>query len=152
MKNLSAKPTDIKQEWLHVDGTDQIPVASGHANRPCARGKHKAIFTPHMDTGDFVIVTNVENPRHRQQGPPEDVFPPPGFPRRYLRNQFRKAGQVPDRVLKTLSRVMLPKGPPGYAMFKKLGATPAMPIRTPRSNRKTVTFAVIDSAPKESST
>ena len=50
MKTFSAKPTDIKQEWLHVDGTDQIlgRLATQIALR--LRGKHKAIFTPHMDT------------------------------------------------------------------------------------------------------
>ena len=55
MKTFSAKPSDIKQDWLLVDGTDKIlgRLASQIAIR--LRGKHKAIFTPHMDTGDFEI-------------------------------------------------------------------------------------------------
>ena len=58
MKTFSAKPSDIKPDWLLVDGTDKIlgRLASQIAIR--LRGKHKAIFTPHMDTGDFVIVIN----------------------------------------------------------------------------------------------
>ena len=58
MKTYSAKPADITQEWLLVDGTDQVlgRLASQVALR--LRGKHKPIYTPHMDTGDHVIVVN----------------------------------------------------------------------------------------------
>ncbi len=59
MKTFSAKPADIQREWFVVDGTDQVlgRLASQIALR--LRGKHKAIYTPHMDTGDFIVVTNV---------------------------------------------------------------------------------------------
>src|SRR5262249_43742057 len=63
MKTFSARPRDIQREWYLVDGTDQVlgRLASAIALR--LRGKHKAIYTPHMDTGDFIIVTNVDKIR-----------------------------------------------------------------------------------------
>jgi large subunit ribosomal protein L13 len=63
MKTFSAKPRDIRQEWYVVDATDRVlgRLASQIALR--LRGKHKAIYTPHMDTGDFIVVTNVEKIR-----------------------------------------------------------------------------------------
>ena len=63
MKTFSAKPQDIQRDWFVVDATDKIlgRLASQIALR--LRGKHKPIFTPHMDTGDFIVVTNVERIR-----------------------------------------------------------------------------------------
>ena len=63
MKTFSAKPADITQDWYVVDGTDKVlgRLASQIALR--LRGKHKPIYTPHMDTGDFIVVTNVEKLR-----------------------------------------------------------------------------------------
>src|SRR5436189_5768275 len=63
MKTFSAKPQDIKRDWFVVDATDRVlgRLASQIALR--LRGKHKVIFTPHMDTGDFIVVTNVEKIR-----------------------------------------------------------------------------------------
>ena len=63
MKTYSAKPKDIKRDWYVVDGTDQVlgRLAAGIAAR--LRGKHKPTYTPHMDTGDFIVVTNVEKVR-----------------------------------------------------------------------------------------
>ena len=69
MKTFSAKPAEVKHEWFVLDATDKVlgRVASEVALR--LRGKHKAIYTPHVDTGDFIIVVNaVQDPRHRQQG------------------------------------------------------------------------------------
>ena len=59
MKTFSAKPSDITRDWYVVDATDQVlgRLASQIALR--LLGKHKAIYTPHMDTGDFIVVTNV---------------------------------------------------------------------------------------------
>src|SRR5213595_4135783 len=63
MKTFSAKSQDIQQDWYVVDATDKVlgRLASQIAAR--LRGKHKAIYTPHMDTGDFIVVTNVEKLR-----------------------------------------------------------------------------------------
>ena len=58
MTTFSAKPADVVHEWFVIDATDKVlgRVASEVALR--LRGKHKAIYTPHVDTGDFIIVTN----------------------------------------------------------------------------------------------
>ncbi|MEP6657420.1 MAG: 50S ribosomal protein L13, partial [Betaproteobacteria bacterium] len=63
MTTFSAKPQDIQHDWFVVDATDKVlgRLASQIALR--LRGKHKAIYTPHMDTGDFIVVTHVEKIR-----------------------------------------------------------------------------------------
>ena len=60
MKTFSAKPAEVKHEWFVIDATDKVlgRVASEVALR--LRGKHKAIYTPHVDTGDFIIVVNAD--------------------------------------------------------------------------------------------
>ena len=122
MKTFSAKPSDITQDWSLVDGTDQIlgRLASQIASR--LRGKHKAIFTPHMDTGDFVIVTNVEKLRVTgNKAFQKTYFRHSGYPGGISETNFEKLqDKYPDRVLKHAVKGMLPKGPLGYAMLKKL--------------------------------
>src|SRR5438477_8987649 len=63
MKTFSAKPADVKHEWFVIDATDKVlgRVASEAALR--LRGKHKAIYTPHVDTGDFIVVINASRLR-----------------------------------------------------------------------------------------
>ena len=60
MKTYSAKPQDVQRDWYVVDASDRVlgRLASAIAHR--LRGKHKPIYTPHIDTGDFIVVTNVE--------------------------------------------------------------------------------------------
>ena len=143
MKTFSAKPTDIKQEWLHVDGTDQTlgRLATQIALR--LRGKHKAIFTPHMDTGDFVIVTNVEKIRVTgNKAQQKTYFRHSGFPGGIYETNFEKLqAKYPDRVLKNAVKGMLPKGPLGYAMLKKLKCYAGDAHPHAAQQPKTVTFA-----------
>ena len=63
MRTFSAKPHEVKRDWYVVDATDKVlgRLASEIACR--LRGKHKPIYTPHVDTGDFIIVVNVEKIR-----------------------------------------------------------------------------------------
>jgi large subunit ribosomal protein L13 len=63
MKTYSAKAQDIKRDWYVVDGTDKVLGRLAAAIAARLRGKHKPIFTPHVDTGDFIVVTNVEKLR-----------------------------------------------------------------------------------------
>lgn len=122
MKTYSAKPADIRRDWYVVDATDRVlgRLAAEIAAR--LRGKHKAIYTPHIDTGDFIVVTNVEKLRvtgtkaqsklyHRHSGYPGGV-------RTATFEQLQD--RFPGRVLKSAVKGMLPKGPLGYAMLKKL--------------------------------
>ena len=63
MKTFTAKPGDISRDWLLIDATDKVlgRLAVEIAKR--LRGKHKTIYTPHVDTGDFVVVVNAEKIR-----------------------------------------------------------------------------------------
>ncbi len=122
MGTYSAKPQDIKQDWFVVDATDKVlgRVATEIAHR--LRGKHKTIYTPHMDTGDFIVVVNVEKLRvtgnkaedklyHRHTGYPGGL---------YTTNFTKLQAKHPERILQKAVKGMLPKGPLGYAMIKKL--------------------------------
>jgi large subunit ribosomal protein L13 len=122
MKTFSAKPSDIKQDWYVVDATDQIlgRLAAQIAAR--LRGKHKPMFTPHMDTGDFIIVTNVEKLRVTGNKAEQKLYHRhTTYPGGIRTTNFTKLQQrFPDRVLKNAIKGMLPKGPLGYAMIKKM--------------------------------
>jgi len=131
MKTFSAKPTDITRDWFVVDATDQIlgRLASQIALR--LRGKHKAIYTPHMDTGDFIVVTNVEKLRVTGNKAEDKLYHRhTGYPGGIRTVNFTQMQQrFPGRVLEKAVKGMLPKGPLGYAMIKKLKvyAGPAHP-------------------------
>src|SRR6185503_15450194 len=122
MKTFSAKPSDITRDWYVVDATDQVlgRLASQIALR--LRGKHKPIYTPHMDTGDFIVVTNVDKITvtgsktlkkiyYRHTGYPGGIYS------RTFNDMLDKA---PEKILMNAVKGMLPKGPLGYAMIKKL--------------------------------
>jgi large subunit ribosomal protein L13 len=101
---FSAKPAEVVHEWFVIDATDKVlgRVASEVALR--LRGKHKAIYTPHVDTGDFKVYY-----RHS------------GFPGGITATNFRDMqAKHPGRALEKAVKGMLPKGPLGYAMIKKL--------------------------------
>jgi len=122
---------DVRHDWFVVDATDKVlgRLASQIALR--LRGKHKVIFTPHVDTGDFIVVTNVE--KIRVTGTKVDTklyHRHSGYPGGITTTTFGKMQQrFPGRVLEKAVKGMLPKGPLGYAMIKKLKcyAGPAHP-------------------------
>jgi large subunit ribosomal protein L13 len=122
MKSFVAKKEDISRDWFVVDATDLVlgRLASEVARR--LRGKHKAIFTPHVDTGDFIIVVNAEKVMltgrkmeqkmyHRHSGYPGGI--------RSI-NARRMLDTHPERVLISAVRGMLPKNRLGRQMLKKL--------------------------------
>jgi large subunit ribosomal protein L13 len=131
MKTFSAKPTDITREWYVVDGNEQIlgRLAAGIAHR--LRGKHKPIYTPHMDTGDFIVVTNVDKIRVTGNKAEDKLYHRhSGYPGGIRTTNFKKMqDRFPGRALEKAVKGMLPKGPLGYAMLKKLKcyAGPAHP-------------------------
>ncbi|MDR3158693.1 MAG: 50S ribosomal protein L13 [Zoogloeaceae bacterium] len=122
MKTFSAKPHEVAHEWFVVDATDKVlgRLASEIARR--LRGKHKAIYTPHVDTGDFIVVTNVEKLRVTgNKAEDKKYFRHTGFPGGIHETSFAKMQQrFPARILEKAVKGMLPKGPLGYAMLKKL--------------------------------
>lgn len=131
MKTFSARPRDITRGWYVVDGTDRVlgRLATQVAAR--LRGKHKAIYTPHMDTGDFIVVTNVDKIRVTGAKADDKLYHRhSGYPGGITTTSFAQMqARFPGRVLEKAVKGMLPKGPLGYAMIKKLKcyAGPAHP-------------------------
>ena len=126
MKTFSAKPHDVARDWFVVDATDKVlgRLASQIALR--LRGKHKPIFTPHVDTGDFIVVTNVEKLRVTgNKGDDKLYHRHSGYPGGISTTNFKKMqDRFPGRALQKAVKGMLPKGPLGYAMIKKLKCYP----------------------------
>lgn len=122
MKTFSAKPHEVKRDWFVVDATDKVlgRLATEIARR--LRGKHKPEFTPHVDTGDYVVVVNVEKLRVTGDKAEQKVYyRHSGYPGGIYEDTFAKLQQrAPVRVLEKAVKGMLPKGPLGYAMIKKL--------------------------------
>lgn len=122
MKTFSAKPHEVQRDWFVVDATDKVlgRLASEVAKR--LRGKHKAIYTPHVDTGDFIVIVNVDKIRVTgSKDLDKKYFRHSGYPGGIYETNFRNMQQrFPGRVLEKAVRGMLPKGPLGYAMLKKL--------------------------------
>lgn len=131
IKTYTPKPQDIKREWWIVDADGQTLGRLASQIALILRGKHKPIYAPHIDTGDFVIIINAEKVRvtgnkeedkfyHRHSGYPG------GLTSISLRDQ---RWRFPERILESAVRGMLPKNSLGTSMFKKLKiyAGPAHP-------------------------
>ncbi|MDP1536328.1 MAG: 50S ribosomal protein L13 [Burkholderiales bacterium] len=124
MKTYSAKPSDVKRDWYVVDASDKVlgRLAAGIAHR--LRGKHKPEFTRHIDTGDFIVVVNVDKLRVTGNKAKDKLYHRhSGYPGGIYTTSFEKMqAKFPARVLEKAVKGMLPKGPLGYAMLKKLKA------------------------------
>lgn len=122
MKTFSAKPHEVKRDWFVVDATDKVlgRLATTIASR--LRGKHKTEFTPHVDTGDFIVVVNVEKLRVTgNKTEAKNYYRHTGYPGGIRETNFAKMQQrFPARILEKAVKGMLPKGPLGYAMLKKM--------------------------------
>ncbi|MBX9869388.1 MAG: 50S ribosomal protein L13, partial [Burkholderiaceae bacterium] len=109
-------------DWFVIDATDKVlgRVASEVALR--LRGKHKPEFTPHVDTGDFIIVINVDKLRVTGTKALNKIYyRHTGYPGGIYETNFQKMQErFPGRALEKAVKGMLPKGPLGYAMIKKL--------------------------------
>lgn len=122
IKTFSAKPADVKPEWFVIDATEKVlgRVASEVALR--LRGKHKPIYTPHIDTGDYIVVINASKLRVTGAKSTDKIYyRHSGFPGGIHAISFRDMqARHPGRALEKAVKGMLPKGPLGYAMIKKL--------------------------------
>jgi large subunit ribosomal protein L13 len=122
MKTYVAKPQTVKRDWCLVDATDKTlgRLASELASR--LRGKHKPEFTPHVDTGDHMVVINAEKIRVTGKKLDDKIY-------------YRHTGYIgnlksislgkqlelhPERVIQSAVKGMLPRNPLGRAMFRKL--------------------------------
>ena len=119
---VSAKPAEVRRDWFVVDADGKTlgRLASEIARR--LKGKHKPIFTPHVDTGDYIVVVNAEKIAVTGNKLKDKMY---HHHTGYIGNlksislekQLQKA---PERVLETAVRGMLPRNPLGRAMMKKL--------------------------------
>jgi len=122
MKTLSIRAQDVRHDWFVVDAADRTlgRLATEIAHR--LRGKHKAEYTPNVDTGDFVIVINAEKVRVTGRKFTDKIY--------YRHTEYpggikavsfgRMQAEHPERVIEKAVRGMLPHNPLGRAMFRKL--------------------------------
>jgi large subunit ribosomal protein L13 len=122
MKTFSAKPAEVTRQWFIIDAADKTlgRLSTEIAHR--LRGKHKPEYTPHVDTGDYIVVVNAEKVRVTGNKLNDKMY-------------YRHTGYIgnlkstnlkdlleshPERAIETAVKGMLPKNPLGRAMFKKL--------------------------------
>ena len=122
MKTFSARAEDVNHDWFVVDASDKTlgRLASEIAHR--LRGKHKAEYTPHVDTGDYIVVINAEKVRVSGAKTTDKIYHHhTGYPGGLKSISFEKLiDKAPERVLQSAVRGMLPHNPLGRAMFRKL--------------------------------
>jgi large subunit ribosomal protein L13 len=119
----SAKPAEVEHKWYVVDAADQVLGRLSTRLATVLRGKHKAIYTPHVDTGDFIIVINAEKVkltgRKLEQ---KTYYRHSGYTGSLKEITADKvlAGPHADRVIRTAVKGMLPKTALGRQMYRKL--------------------------------
>jgi large subunit ribosomal protein L13 len=122
MKTFSAKTHEVKRDWYVVDASEKVlgRLATEIARR--LRGKHKAEYTPHVDTGDYIIVTNAEKVMVTGRKFKEKVYyNHSGFPGGIKSMTFDKLqAKNPARIIERAVKGMLPKNPLGREMYRKL--------------------------------
>lgn len=122
MRTISAKPAEVDRDWhlIDADGKTLGRLATEIAHR--LRGKHKPIYTPHVDTGDFIVVVNAEKIRVTGNKAQDKMYyRHSGYPGGLKQANFTQMiDRAPERVLELAVKGMLPKNPLGRAMIKKL--------------------------------
>lgn len=119
---ISAREQDIQRDWYVIDAQGQTLGRLATRVATVLRGKHKALYTPHVDCGDFVIIVNAEKVHATGQKMTQKKYYrhsgyPGGLTEVSLRDQLQR---FPERVLESAVRGMLPKNRLGRQMFKKL--------------------------------
>ncbi len=122
MKTFSAKLSDIERNWYVVDANGKVLGRLATAISMILRGKNKPIFTPHMDTGDFVIVINAEKVKLTgNKLNDKKYYSHTGYPGGLKETTAGKLlNEKPERVLISAVRGMLPKNRLGRQLIKKL--------------------------------
>jgi large subunit ribosomal protein L13 len=122
MKTFSAKAHEVKRDWYVIDASDKVlgRLATEIARR--LRGKHKAEYTPHVDTGDYIVVTNAEKVRVTGRKFEDKIYyNHTGFPGGIKSISFEKLQQKhPARIIERAVKGMLPRNPLGREMYRKL--------------------------------
>lgn len=122
MKTFSAKGHEVKRDWYVVDADNKVlgRLATEIARR--LRGKHKAEYTPHVDTGDYIIVTNAEKVTVTGRKFKDKMYHHhTGFPGGIKSVTFEKMqAKNPVKIIELAVKGMLPKNPLGREMYRKL--------------------------------
>ena len=122
MKTYSAKAETVERDWFLIDADGKAlgRLASEIARR--LRGKHKAIYTPHVDTGDYIVVINAEKVKVTgNKAKNKMYYRHSGYMGGLKEINFEDLIQkAPERVIETAVKGMMPKNPLGRAMFRKL--------------------------------
>ncbi|GFH89746.1 50S ribosomal protein L13 [Lachnospiraceae bacterium] len=122
MKTFMASPATIERKWYVVDATDMTLGRLASEVAKVLRGKNKPIFTPHMDTGDYVIIVNAAKVKVTGKKLDQKIYYRHsgyvgGMKETTLREMMAKK---PERVIELAVKGMLPKGPLGRQMYRKL--------------------------------
>ncbi|AOM02136.1 50S ribosomal protein L13 [Cobetia marina] len=122
MKTFTAKPQSVQRDWFVVDAAGKTlgRMATEIARR--LRGKHKAEYTPHVDTGDYIVVINAEKVAVTgRKAEAKTYYRHTGYPGGLRSMNFNQMIEhKPERVIELAVKGMLPKGPLGRAMQSKL--------------------------------
>ncbi len=122
MKTFSAKPETVKRDWYVIDAEGKTlgRLATEVARR--LRGKHKAEYTPHVDTGDYIIVVNAEKVTVTGNKTSDKMYySHTGYPGGIREINFEKLqARKPEMIIEKAVKGMLPRNPLGRAMFRKL--------------------------------
>ncbi len=122
MKTFSAKPAEVKRDWyvLDADGKTLGRMATEIASR--LRGKHKAEYTPHVDTGDYIVVVNAEKVKvPGKKATDKMYYRHTGYIGGLKEMNFEKLQALkPKMIIEQAVKGMLPRNPLGRAMFRKL--------------------------------
>lgn len=122
MKTFYAKPNEVEREWLLVDATDMVLGRLASQVAQILKGKNKPTYTPHVDTGDFVIIINADKVRLTgNKANTKNYYSHSGFPGGLKEVSFaRMMEKHPERVVEKAVKGMLPKNTLGRAMNRKL--------------------------------
>ena len=122
MKTYYAKPLEVEREWLLIDATDQVLGRVASVAAQILKGKHKPQYTPHVDTGDFVVVINADKIKVTGAKAADKIYyRHSGYVGGLKSETFTEAMEKhPERVIEHAVKGMLPKNTLGRAMGKKL--------------------------------
>ncbi|MBQ9954051.1 MAG: 50S ribosomal protein L13 [Eggerthellaceae bacterium] len=122
MKTYYAKPGEVEREWFVIDATDQVLGRVASKAAMILKGKHKPQYTPHVDTGDFVIIVNADKIRVTgTKAASKSYYRHSGHPGGLKSETFTEAmAKHPERVIEHAVKGMLPKNTLGRAMGMKL--------------------------------
>ena len=121
MKTYMAKPGEVEQQWWVVDATDKVLGRMAREIAVLLMGKHRPTYTPHVDTGDYVIVVNVEKLALTGNKRETKVYTwYTGYPGQKSETLGKRMERAPERVLQDAVRRMLPKNKLATRMLAKL--------------------------------